>query len=206
MPGLTYHSRSLTELITNRAHEYPDKPAVYTSVSPSQSDSQPLNVLTYALFNRAVDRLAWHFARILSVSLEDVKNRTETRIVAVLVPSSIYESLLECALAKLGCCALLLSVNNSAPAVAHLCKLTKATTLIWGGRYGDRSVEAAQILSQEGITLELVEEKRFELWDEEKVPGFKAYLEPDMERDRPAVILHSSGSVRLRFCFRSLGE
>jgi hypothetical protein len=100
----------------------------------------------------------------------------------------------------LGYCALLLSVNNSSAAVAHLCKLTNASTIIWGGRYKERVLEAREILLREGegIELRMLEEMRFPLFDTSAttpVKEFKARLEPAMERDRPAVILHSSGSV-----------
>lgn len=104
------------------------------------------------------------------------------------------------ALAKLGLTALLLSVNNSVPAIAHLCKLTKASHLIYGSKFPQEAKEAQDILRQQGVSIGLVEDKRFPLWGPEgveasKIKPFAARLTPDQEKDRPAVVLHSSGSV-----------
>ncbi|KAK7690571.1 hypothetical protein QCA50_005669 [Cerrena zonata] len=122
------------------------------------------------------------------------------RIIAVLTSSAIDESLLEMALAKIGLTALLLSVNNSVPAVAHLIKLTKSTHLVYGTKFVKEAKEAQQILTSEGYELGIVPDKRFPLWGPEGVAAsqikpYPAVLTPEQEVDRPAVILHSSGST-----------
>lgn len=127
--------------------------------------------------------------------------KVPVRVIAVYTSTAYDESLLEMALAKLGLTALLLSVNNSVPAVAHLCKITKASHLIYGTRFPQEAKEAHAILNQQGIDIGLVEDKRFPLWGPEgaeaaKVKPFPAPLTPEQEKDRPAVVLHSSGSVR----------
>jgi acyl-CoA synthetase (AMP-forming)/AMP-acid ligase II len=104
------------------------------------------------------------------------------------------------ALAKLGLTALLLSVNNSIPAIAHLCKQTHSTHLIYGSRYDIHAKQAQFILSNEGIKLDILPEKRFPLWDEggiadSEIQDFKAVLSPEEEVKRTCVILHSSGST-----------
>ncbi len=120
--------------------------------------------------------------------------------IAVLTSTAIDESLLEMALAKLGLTALLLSVNNSVLAVAHLTKLTDATHLIYGTKFIQEAHDAQKLLRNQGYTVELVEDKRFPLWGPEgvestKIKPFPAVLTPEQESKRPAVILHSSGSV-----------
>lgn len=77
------------------------------------------------------------------------------RVVAVLTSTAIDESLLEIALAKLGLTGLLLSVNNSVAAVAHLCKQTSSNHLIFGTKFADAAAEVRQALSKEGYELEV---------------------------------------------------
>lgn len=122
------------------------------------------------------------------------------RVIAVLTSTAVDESLLEIALAKLGLTALLLSVNNSVPAVAHLCKLTKASHLIYGPKYADAAAEAQKALADEGISLDIVADKRFPLWGpggvrDSKITDIQARLTPAQEAERTCVILHSSGST-----------
>lgn len=125
----------------------------------------------------------------------------------MLVSTAIDESILEIALAKAGLAALLLSTNNSAAAVAHLIKLTKAAHLIYGPRFEETSLEAQRILAEQNIVVTLVPETRFPLWGDDDVDvasikPFNAVYTPQQERSRPAVILHSSGSVWKLFSSR----
>ena len=126
------------------------------------------------------------------------------RVIAVLVSTAVDESLLEIALAKLGLTALLLSVNNSVGAVAHLCKLTNASHLIYGPKYASVAQEAQNLLAREGIELGILPDKRFPLWGPDGVraltaknmiPTVQPRLTPAQEATRTAVILHSSGST-----------
>ena len=124
------------------------------------------------------------------------------RVIAVLTSSAIDEVLLQIALAKLGLTPLLLSVNNSVPAVANLTKITNATHLIYGAKYAQEAQEAQALLQEQGYIIGLIEDKRFPLWGPEGaeatlVRPFPALLTPEQEKDRLSVILHSSGSVRL---------
>lgn len=84
----------------------------------------------------------------------------QERVIAVLTSTAVDESLLEIALAKLGLTALLLSVNNSVAAVAHLCKITSANHLIYGSKFADAAAEVKQILSKDGHELEVREAPR----------------------------------------------
>lgn len=123
------------------------------------------------------------------------------RVIAILTSSAIDETLLELALGKLGLTPLLLSVNNSVPAVAHLCKITDSSHLVYGSKFVSEAHEAQKILQDQGIDIEVVPDKRFPLWgpggvDDVKIDPFPAVLRPQDERDRMCVILHSSGSVR----------
>jgi len=123
------------------------------------------------------------------------------RVIAVLTSTAIDETLLEIALSKLGLAPLLLSVNNSVPAVAHLCKITKASHLVYGSKFLAEAQEAQQLLKDEGYKLEIVAERRLPLWgpdgiDATKNQSFTALLAPKDEAERVAVILHSSGSVK----------
>jgi hypothetical protein len=109
-------------------------------------------------------------------------------------------ALLEMALCKLALAPLLLSVNNADAAVAHLCKITKTSHLIYGPRFEETCIEAQKILKDQGYHLELIPEKRFPLWGKGGVAeggkiDYEPRLTPDEEAKRTAVILHTSGSV-----------
>ena len=152
----------------------------------------------YFQVQQAVDRLCAHYASI-GLTLPAITPLPQ-RTIAIFTSTAIDESLLEIALAKLGLSPLLLSVNNSTPAVAHLCKLTHATHLIYGSKYPDVASEAQRLLKEQGYELEIVPEMRFPLWgpdgvQEAKILPFKPALTPSEEAERVAVILHSSGSV-----------
>lgn len=77
------------------------------------------------------------------------------RVIAVLTSTAVDESLLEIALAKLGLTALLLSVNNSVAAVAHLCKQTSSNHLVYGPKFADAAAKVKQNLAEEGYELEV---------------------------------------------------
>lgn len=165
-------------------------------MSPSATDTRYSDIIC------AVDRLAAYYANL---GLQPVCAPGEIpppRVIAVLVSTAIDESLLEMALAKLGLTALLVSVNNSVAAVAHLCKITSASHLIYGPKFHETATEAAAILSSENISLSLVADKRFPLWGPggvrdpaTKIMPFPTRLTPQQEAKRACVILHSSGST-----------
>lgn len=162
---------------------------------------------------RAVNRLCHNYTAE-GLTLEDSENNVSAdRVVAVLTTSAIDLTLLQVALARLGKCPFLLSVNNSVPAIAHLCKTTNATHLIFGERYAAEAKEVQLGLKKEGYHLVLVEEKRPPLWGEQgvdatEIPPFAPKFPPQQEYLRTAVILHSSGSVsahvRLIECYQRL--
>lgn len=152
--------------------------------------------------SRAVDRLAAYYANL---GLQPTCGPGEVpppRVIAVLVTTGIDESLLEIALAKLGLTALLISVNNSVGAIAHLCRSTSASHIIYGPKFLSTVTEAAKILSDDKLSLQLIADKRFPLWGPggvrdlgTKLLPFPARLTPEQETHRTCVILHSSGST-----------
>lgn len=147
-----------------------------------------------------MDRLAAYYSGLGLQPESSGNDVPPERIVSVLTSTAIDESLLEIALAKLGLAALLLSVNNSVAAVAHLCKQTKSQHLIYGTRYAETAKEVQKILKDEGYTLDILAEKRFPLWGpggvrDGKINPFPARLTPEQETKRTCVILHSSGST-----------
>ena len=150
-----------------------------------------------------MDRLAEHYAaQSIAVYPLESSDVPPKQIVAYLGTTGIDITLFELAASKLGLCALLLSVNNSPAAVAHLCKITNSTHLIYHPKFAATSTEAAKILSTEGIHLTLVPETRFPLWGAgglketiDQIRPFRARLTPEQEHLRPGVILHSSGST-----------
>lgn len=100
----------------------------------------------------------------------------------------------------MGLTALLLSVNNSVPAIAHLSKVTDAKHLIYSPKFTDEAKEAQILLKNEGIDIGIIEDMRYPLWGPQgaanaKVKPFPPILTPDQEVSRPAIYLHSSGSV-----------
>lgn len=101
------------------------------------------------------------------------------------------------AMAKLGLCALLLSVNNSVAAVAHLCKQTKSSHLIYGTKYETTAKEAQALLNSEGFTIELLPETRYPLWGpggvrDSKIPPYPARLTPEQEAKRACVLVRQN--------------
>lgn len=158
------------------------------------------NLQRFSETQKAVDRLAWHYESTGIMPEAPAGSVPPVRIIAVLTSSAIDESLLEIALAKLGLTALLLSVNNSVPAVIHLIKLTKSTHLIYGAKFVKEAAEAQALLASQGYEIGLLPDKRYPLWGPDGIANatvkpFKAVLTPSQESDRPGVILHSSGSV-----------
>jgi acyl-CoA synthetase (AMP-forming)/AMP-acid ligase II len=120
--------------------------------------------------------------------------------IAVLISTAVDETLLEIALAKLGLTPLLLSVNNSPAAVAHLVSVTKATHLIYSAKFLETATIAKNELADRGISIDIIPDTRFPLWgpggvDDLKIASFPPRFTPDIEASRTAVILHSSGSV-----------
>ncbi|KAG7444789.1 L-aminoadipate-semialdehyde dehydrogenase [Guyanagaster necrorhizus] len=199
MPAVTFKAKSITELVAIRARDQPNDPAIYTG-SPEDGFAVVLRSLTFSQIQSAVDRLAWHYYTVGLASKTAPGEVPPAQTIAVLTSTAIDESLLEMALAKLGLTALLLSVNNSVPAVAHLTKLTNATHLIYGTKFIQEAHDAQRLLRNQGYSVELVEDKRFPLWGSEgvestKIKPFPAVLTPEQETKRPAVILHSSGST-----------
>ncbi|KAJ7493419.1 L-aminoadipate-semialdehyde dehydrogenase [Mycena galericulata] len=200
MPVPVYKAKSLTELLAIRAREQPDDAAVHTGI-PEKDNSVVLRTLTYANVQKAVDRVAWHYLSLgLALKVDPGLELPPPHIIAVFTTSAIDESFLELALAKLGLAALLLSVNNSVPAVAHLCKITKASHLIYSEKFTKEAHEAQAILKSQEYDLGLVPDKRFPLWGEggveaAQVKPLAPVLSPEQESSRPAVILHSSGST-----------
>ncbi|KAH9923666.1 L-aminoadipate-semialdehyde dehydrogenase [Fomitopsis serialis] len=154
MPAPTYIASSLTELVAIRARVQPNDVAIYTGID---EPGPLLRALTYSQVQRA-------------------DGIPPERVIAVLTSSAVDESLLEIALAKLGLASLLLSVNNSVPAIAHLCKITQSTHLIYGSKH------ALSHLGPGGV-------------DDVKIEPFPAVLKPQDEKKRTCVILHSSGST-----------
>jgi acyl-coenzyme A synthetase/AMP-(fatty) acid ligase len=154
----------------------------------------------YSDLSRAVDRLAGHYSSLnLPVACAAGEIPPE-QVIAVLTSTAVDETLLEIALAKLGLCALLLSINNSTAAVAHLVKQTKSTHLIYGTKYQATAKEAQTLLRDEGINIDIIPEKRFPLWGpggvrDDKISAVTARLTPEQEAKRTCVILHSSGST-----------
>ncbi|KAF9266782.1 L-aminoadipate-semialdehyde dehydrogenase [Marasmius fiardii PR-910] len=200
MPAPVYKARSTTELIALRARDQPNDPAVYTGI-PEPDNSIKLRSISYSDLLRAVDRLAWHYSSLgLGLQPSSSSKVPPPQIIACLVTSAIDETLLELALCKLGLTPLLLSVNNSVPAVTHLCKLTKSTHLIYSPKFTEEAKEAKSSLEAEGYQLGIVKDRRFPLWGPEgiattTVKPFQAPLTPEQEANRPAVVLHSSGST-----------
>jgi acyl-CoA synthetase (AMP-forming)/AMP-acid ligase II len=159
-----------------------------------------LQTLTFSDLSRAVDRLAAHYADLGLQPDCPAGEVPPERIIAVLTSTAIDETLLEIALCKLGLASLLLSVNNSVAAVAHLCKQTQAPYLLYGTKYEQVARDAQAQLAGEGYKLEIIPEKRFPLWGkggvrDANIPAYPARLTPAQEMKRTSVILHSSGST-----------
>ncbi|WVQ83357.1 hypothetical protein IAT38_005496 [Cryptococcus sp. DSM 104549] len=197
MPAPVFVARSITELIALRAETQPDEPAVHTGAAEF---GEELKTLTYSDIARAVDRLAAHYAALDIQPPSSADSPPPERIIAVLTSTAIDETLLEMALAKLGLASLLLSVNNSTPAVAHLCKATKSAFLVYGEKFEKTAKDAQAALAQEGIEIGIIPETRYPLWGpggvrETKIPAYPPCLTPQQEGKRTCVVLHSSGST-----------
>ncbi|TYJ52933.1 hypothetical protein B9479_006444 [Cryptococcus floricola] len=197
MPVPLFSAQSVTELIALRAQTQPDDPAVHTGAAEF---GEQLMTLTYTDIAKAVDRLAAHYTALnIQPSVAEDELPPE-RIIAVLTSTAIDETLLEIALSKMGLASLLLSVNNSTAAVAHLCKATKSAFLIYGPKYAKTAKDVQELLEEEGIEIRIIPETRYPLWGpdgarESKITPYQARLTPEQESKRTCVVLHSSGST-----------
>ncbi|KAJ3895239.1 L-aminoadipate-semialdehyde dehydrogenase [Lentinula edodes] len=199
MPTVVFKAKSTTELLDIRAREQPNDPAIYTGI-PEPDGSLKLRSLTYTDVLRAVDRIAWYYSSLGIAPKVAAGETPPTRTIAVFVTSSVDETLLELALAKMGLTALLLSVNNSVAAVAHLSKITNATHLIYSPKFAEEAQEAQALLKGQGVEIGIIEDMRFPLWGPQgaakaAIKPFLPVLTPDQEVSRPAIYLHSSGST-----------
>lgn len=186
-----------TKNLADPSAKQADEPAVHTGAAEFGDE---LQTLTYADLQRAVDRLAAYYASINLPPSTPSGEIPPERVIAVLTSTAIDETLLEIALAKIGLTSLLLSVNNSVAAVAHLVKQTKSSHLLYGTKFEKTANEVQELLAKEGVQVEIVAEKRFPLWGksgvrESKIPAYPARLTPEQESRRTCVILHSSGST-----------
>ncbi|OCH84283.1 L-aminoadipate-semialdehyde dehydrogenase [Obba rivulosa] len=197
MSSLSGDLMSVTELLHMRASQLPDQTAFYTEVDEPGS---PLRSLTYSEVLQAVDRLCAHYA-VPGMLLESTNaSIPPQQTIAVLTIGSIDLALLQLALVKLGLSPLLLSTNNSVPAIAHLCKATSSTHLVYAAKFAANATEVQKLLAEQGYNLGLVKEKQFPLWGPEGISAtviqpYAPRLPPQQEQDRIVVILHSSGST-----------
>lgn len=169
--------------------QVPDAPA-YRSYYPSTSTC---GTLTYRDVASAVDLLAWHYQKNNQIRNTDVD---KTEVVAVLTEPGIWSFLTELALIKAGYTPLLLSTNNSVPAIAHLINATGAKTVLHCDKYADVMAEAVETVKREhGVELKVVEQFVFDPNIKLESPPFEPSFTPEQEENRPAVILHSSGST-----------
>ncbi|EMD32274.1 hypothetical protein CERSUDRAFT_162022 [Gelatoporia subvermispora B] len=199
MSSLSHEMMSVTQIVQARADQFSDQVAFYTEVDEPGS---PLRSLTYSDILRSIDRLCAHYAAtgmLLDGTESDIP---PAQTVAVLTSGVIDLILLELALVKLGLSPLLLSTNNSVPAIAHLCKATNTTHLVYGSKFSAEAAEAQKTLADQGYDLGIVEEMQFPLWGpngprdiDAQVCPYPPRLSPEQEQDRAVVILHSSGST-----------
>ncbi|KAJ3986293.1 L-aminoadipate-semialdehyde dehydrogenase [Lentinula detonsa] len=199
MPAVVFKAKSTTELLDIRASEQPNDPAIYTGI-PEPDGSLKLRSLAFADVLKAVDRIAWYYSSLGIAPKVAPGNIPPIRTIAVFVTSSIDETLLELALAKMGLTAFLLSVNNSVAAVAHLTKATNATHLIYSPKFVEEAKEAQALLREQGVAIRIIEDMRYPLWGPQgaanaAIKSFPPVLTPDQEVSRPAIYLHSSGST-----------
>lgn len=114
----------------------------------------------------------------------------------MLTEHGIWSFLTELALQRLGYTPLLLSTNNSVPAIAHLIKTTKAEVVLHCDKFASVMVEAI-IAVKEDEDRDLTVAHQFIFNPEVKFESrhFPPTFTPEQEENRPAVILHSSGST-----------
>ena len=210
-------------MLTFCLDENPDDPAIHTGAAEFGDELKTLTwvirafqtqwrrprltsaylSVSYKQIARAVDRLAAFYLPLVRTPSEPSTSSSSPpeQVIAVLVSTAIDETLLQIALSKLGLVPFLLSINNSSLAVSHLVKVTNATHLIYSRKFLDTATIAQEELLSQGISVELVEDRRFPLWgpggiDDVKIAKFPPRFTPDVEASRTGVILHSSGSVR----------
>lgn len=172
----------LEQILDRRTAERPDTIAFCTS-----SDGERYFSLTYRQFSLAADQLARGYDSLAS---------TEPRVIGIISQSGIEFALLEVALLRLGLTALLLSPNNSVPALAHLLTVTDSHHLLYHERYARQAEETKALLAKER-KLELIAEVHLplECVDWSTVKPTERHLSYDEESKRTAVIMHSSGST-----------
>ncbi|GAA5849618.1 hypothetical protein JCM9279_007290 [Rhodotorula babjevae] len=182
--------KSVNELLPSRSKQYPDVPILGV---PGKDGL--IRSYTYRELETATNLLAHHLATVIPPR---AKGDTSSLTCALLAPSGYDYAVHEMALVRVGYAVLLVSPNNSPPAIAHLCTATKASYLFTAPSYLDAANEA----------LALATEHKFEVLDlappavysdkaiaTSTIEPYPVALDPVDEGALTAFIVHSSGST-----------
>ncbi|KAG8879407.1 hypothetical protein FRB97_001634 [Tulasnella sp. 331] len=152
---------------------------------------------TFGQINTAASLLAHHYAAFLPVrAVGDLK--TEYTI-GLLAPSGLDYVITEHALMRMGYCVLLISVNNSPAAIAHLLQITKSSHIITHASYAEKATKAVA-LQPPNVTVPIIHQANPEIYSPEtRAINPNVVWQPRLswmeEADLPALIIHSSGST-----------
>ncbi|KAM0749958.1 L-aminoadipate-semialdehyde dehydrogenase [Meredithblackwellia eburnea MCA 4105] len=182
--------KSVTEMIKTQSKQYKD--SVVLGVPDKDLKIQ---LYTYAQLELAINLLATHYATIIPTRPK--RDTTSVLRVALLAPSGYDYAVTEMALSRLGYAVLFISINNSPPAIAHLCHETKSSFLVVAPQYVELARES---LAAGAGDIEMVNMPDPEVYGkkaQKENPDcvFEEPLTPDEEGPLTAFIVHSSGST-----------
>lgn len=179
---------SLNRLFDLRVRSQPDEVVVaFPRVHPSRA--YEYDQITY----RQLDALVGQAAVAYSERLPPRRQGQPLLTVGLLAESGFDYVVTELALARLGHCVLLLSPNNSAPAIASLLQTTKAAHLLHSELYTEAALDSVKDITPAVLVQPWVpiRETGSSLAD----PSPRSALSQAQESLEPAFIVHSSGST-----------
>lgn len=177
---------TVDDLVRLRARQHPDAHAI-------SYPSSGINFVDYTM--QQLDVFAWRVAKYYEAQLPVRTSSAEKPIVvALLGPSNLEYLATMLAMTKLGHTALLLSTRIPQPAIENLMTVTGARTLITDARYVPLATEVQNAMPDTEL-LRIAARSDFEFpIDVVGDTRMTGHLDPEVEKDNLAFIIHSSGS------------
>lgn len=180
---------SLNKLFTTRVRSTPNSVVVAFPRASSSAATFEYDEITY----RQLDALVSQAARGYADTLSPRQVGQPLLTVGLLAESGFDYVVTELALARLGHCVLLLSPNNSVPAISNLLQVTKAVHLLHSPRYASVAAECVKGVPSTVTLQEWISARSTDTHSGDQSP--QSTLTQSQESEETAFIVHSSGST-----------
>ncbi|KAI0673258.1 acetyl-CoA synthetase-like protein [Trametes maxima] len=191
-PPPFYGSLTIPELYALHAENSAEHP-----VAVFDDEQGAVHTLRYKDVYRGIQKAAKIVSNRVQEQPREQRGNTRDPVVGVLaIADSITLMTLFIGIMYLGCTPFPISVRNSAAAVAHLVRGTSVRDLFVSPDGGMQRIanEAREILSAEGYEINLLPLPTFEDFYDEHDESLPIKMGP-VHENKPAIILHSSGST-----------